>query len=251
MNRLNRFLFALLVLLVPMGAAAQEEPEVDEACKIFLRQVEDSRAASTLLADGTSLDKIVLETDSSSGFRNGGAYIEQETRHWKSGRSIKFERSLNCEGGYITVSSFKSGDETEPSITFSPPMPWMPAPLEAGAYWSWSGRYISRVFGSESKLPATATGRVVGWETLTLGDQILKALHLRIEIKVGKGEEKLTVSFDRWVQLDPYRVVMRKDAETDYGETTFVLEGAGTPPPPADDKKLIIIDVSKSGIEKF
>jgi len=239
------------LLLLPLLATTQEGSDPDEACKLFLRQVEDSRVTTTLLADSKSLDKLVLETDSSSGFRNGGDYIERELRSWKSGRSIEFERTMSCAEGYVAVSSLLPSDETEPSITYSPPLPWMPAPLEVGTTWSWSGRYITRVYGSEAKLPATATGRVVGWETLTFGSQILKALHLRVEIEVGKDDEKLTLGFDHWVQLDPFRVVMRKDSETDYGETTFALEGSREAAPPAAENKLIIIDVSKTGIEKW
>ncbi len=247
---LSRFL--ILVGVLALGGTSGWGEELPGDCGAFVEGVRrlDGEQA---LRDGRTKAGITYAVE------QGGAWgwTERFTRSSRAGRVAAFTRVFACRDEGLTLEEVRAHEDYEPSESYSPPLLWLAWPLQAGTQWQWAGTYRTELDGDGSRLPAEATGRIVGWETVTLPEGEVQALKIELRVEIRGRTEHSVQTLTRWVQFTPLqREVRWRSVDEDAGVLDFTLGAAAAEVAlptvePAGQQKIFIIDSRGRGIEKL
>lgn len=184
--------------------------EGQELCERALAEAEAKNELVELVAEDVILAKVRFEKDYSSRFAAHGPYVEKETQINRGGREMVFLNEYGCtDDGALVHMAATALDETLPSTLWKKGLPILKFPLYKGATWTYEGTHVTVIDGSDSKSSARASGYVVGYETLLTPGGSVSTIHVRLDIKWGKGDEKEHQIIDSWYAESPLRLVKR------------------------------------------
>lgn len=195
--------------------------EGQEACERALADREVHDPVVELTSDDLIIKKVRFQKDYSSRFASHGPFIEKETRINSGGREMEFLNEYACtDDGELVITREVALDETLPTIEWRKGLPLLVYPIYEGQTWSWEGTHVDIIYGSESKAAATASGYVVGFETILDGSgKSLSTVHVRLDVKWGKGSAKVHQIIDSWYAQAPLRLVKRTTQDVSAGRT--------------------------------
>lgn len=195
--------------------------EGQEACERAVAEMEAKDEVVELVSDDVIIAKVRFQKDYSSRFASHGPYVEKETRINKGGREMEFLNSYACnEDGELILNSSVALDETLPTIRWKKGLPVLKFPLYDNPSWSWEGTHYDVIYGSDSKAGGSAAGYVVGFETILDGaGNSLSTVHVRLNVRWGKGSDEEHQIIDAWYAQSPLRLVKRDVNDVAQGRT--------------------------------